>query len=320
MKKYPRPTVVVSACLEFENVRYNGGVIPCELIRKLTPFADFVKVCPECEIGLGVPRETVRMVKDGNEYRLLQPKTGRDVTEPMRAFTDAFLGSLRPVDGFIFKSGSPTHGLMGIRVYKGPFDPMVVEKTSGFFTKKVIEKYHGYPMEEDARLINSKIRDHFLTRLFAFAGFREVKSSAERFYEFHENNRCLFMAHSRDMCKELDDIIAKNKGDDAYFQVMKTLLAKMPEPGDFVETSHGIFSRYADLVTPDEKKWFLESVDLYEKNKICLNGLLEALKLFIVRSGDVPMMRQSLFERYPPVLLPDVDEARDRDYMKNIIV
>jgi len=75
--------VVSSKCLEFEACRYNGVMIPDPFVRKLIPLADFLPVCPEMEIGLGVPRDPIRVVSEKGGLRLIQPSTGLDCTEKM---------------------------------------------------------------------------------------------------------------------------------------------------------------------------------------------------------------------------------------------
>jgi uncharacterized protein YbbK (DUF523 family) len=58
MMAFPKPIlVVINACLEFENVRYDGQVIPCNIVRNRKPFVEYIKVCPEFAIGLGFPRD-----------------------------------------------------------------------------------------------------------------------------------------------------------------------------------------------------------------------------------------------------------------------
>ncbi len=136
MRDFSKPKVVVSACLEFEPVRYDGQVIPCEIVRELKKHVNFTKVCPEYEIGLGVPREPIRIVRKGDEDRLVQPDTGRDVTEEMDEFTEKFLNNLPEVDGFIFKSKSPTVGIKHIKIHSNDTGANIVEKGSGFFRKK----------------------------------------------------------------------------------------------------------------------------------------------------------------------------------------
>ncbi|PAM95776.1 cytoplasmic protein, partial [Flavobacterium sp. IR1] len=101
MRSFAKPRVVVSKCLEFEACRYNGEKIPDKLIEKLSPYVEFIPVCPEVEIGLGTPREVIRLVASGDEARLKQPETGRDLTELMEEYSNDFLSELEEVDGFI---------------------------------------------------------------------------------------------------------------------------------------------------------------------------------------------------------------------------
>ncbi len=94
MREFGRPNVVVSKCLGFAACRWNGVTIPVEFIKKLEPFVDFYPVCPEVEIGLGVPRDPIRIVSMKGEKKLVQPATGEDVSEKMLSLADRFLSSL----------------------------------------------------------------------------------------------------------------------------------------------------------------------------------------------------------------------------------
>jgi NADPH-dependent 2,4-dienoyl-CoA reductase/sulfur reductase-like enzyme len=71
-----KPVVVVSKCLGFAHCRFNGLTISSHTVDKLKPHVDFRPVCPEVEIGLGIPRDPVRIVKKADELRLIQPATG----------------------------------------------------------------------------------------------------------------------------------------------------------------------------------------------------------------------------------------------------
>ena len=81
MREFPRPRVVISRCIEFESVRWNAQIVRSDFVKGLLPHVDPITVCPEVEIGLGVPRETLRVVRGDGGLRLLQPKTGVDVTD-----------------------------------------------------------------------------------------------------------------------------------------------------------------------------------------------------------------------------------------------
>lgn len=324
MNEFQRPTVLVSRCLEFENVRYDGHVIHSQIVKDLEPYVDYIKVCPEVEIGLGVPRDPIRIVKINGEYRLIQPRTNRDVTQEMDDFTDDFLDKLPEVDGFIFKSGSPTIGIRNIKVYSGIQSAPVIEKRSGFFAKKILEKYDGYPVEEDDRLRNRRIRHHFLTKLFAFTEFRKIKSaeSIDELITFHKNHYYLFLTYNPEHCDELDSLIEntdnrpiKNILEDYEYHLKKTL-SKPPTSEFYLQTSKMIFSQISSQISQNEIDYFNQVLERYKQNLIGLYGLLEVLKLYVTRFDNKDIKNDRLFHPYPIKLQPIVDEDRDKDYWK----
>ncbi|MDW8141581.1 MAG: DUF523 domain-containing protein, partial [Candidatus Bipolaricaulota bacterium] len=99
-----RPRIVVSQCLGLEHCRYDGSIIPEPIVTALQKYVELIAICPEVEIGLGTPRPPVRLVRLDGRPRLLQPATGRDLTEAMKGFAISFLNALPPVDGFILKN------------------------------------------------------------------------------------------------------------------------------------------------------------------------------------------------------------------------
>ena len=62
--KFPRPRIVISRCLEFDACRYNGMLISDQFIKKMKNFCDFITVCPEVEIGLGIPRDPILFINN----------------------------------------------------------------------------------------------------------------------------------------------------------------------------------------------------------------------------------------------------------------
>ena len=176
MREFVRPKVVVSRCLEFDHCRYNGDMISSPIVAKLKEYVDFLPVCAEVEIGLGIPRSPVRIILDNGEHRLVQPASGKDVTEDMKAFCTNFLDSVGEVDGFILKFRSPSCGFKDVKVYPSVGKSGAIGKTSGYFGGAVLKKYPFLPVEDEGRLRNARIKEHFLTKLFVLAAFRKVKS------------------------------------------------------------------------------------------------------------------------------------------------
>jgi uncharacterized protein YbbK (DUF523 family) len=117
MREFPRPNVIVSKCLEFEACRYNRQIIKDDLVRSLKKHVNYIPVCPEVAIGLGVPRFPVRIVTSGST-KLIQPSTSMDVTDAMNKFSERFLSKLKDADGFILKNRSPSCGINDVKVYR----------------------------------------------------------------------------------------------------------------------------------------------------------------------------------------------------------
>lgn len=115
-----RPRVGVSRCLLGDQVRYDGrdkraGVVA----ERLGLRVDLVPVCPEVELGLGVPRDPMHLEGDPRAPRLIITSSGRDLSGAMEAFAERRAGALAraDVDGFVLKSRSPSCGLGGVPVY-----------------------------------------------------------------------------------------------------------------------------------------------------------------------------------------------------------
>ena len=148
-------------------------MISDEFVDTLRSYVEFHPVCPEVEIGLGIPRDPVRVVDIDGDIRLIQPATGRDLTETMRDFANSFLDAVGEVDGFILKSRSPSCGIKDVKIYSGTKnDSIISEKSSGFFGKAVIEKFPYLALEDEECLTNIRIRRDFMAKIVALGSSR----------------------------------------------------------------------------------------------------------------------------------------------------
>src|SRR5258705_12930428 len=101
-----KPVIVVSKCLGFDACRYDGQQLESPFVQELRKHVTICTVCPELEIGLGVPRLPIKIVEKSGDRRLLQTETLKDLTQEMHHFSETFLRSLHEADGFILKSRS----------------------------------------------------------------------------------------------------------------------------------------------------------------------------------------------------------------------
>ena len=159
-----RPIVVVSKCLLGERCRYNGETISAPAVLSLSNQVEFVPVCPETGIGLPIPRDPIRLVKIGTRIRLIQTRTGRDLTAKMRSFCRRFLAGLE-VDGFVLKARSPSCAIRDAAVHEHGGE--VTEETRpGLFAAEILGRFPGLPVEDEERLEEPLVTLRFMGRLF----------------------------------------------------------------------------------------------------------------------------------------------------------
>lgn len=311
MREFVRPKVVVSKCLEFDHCRYNGDMIRSPIVAKLKEYVDFLPVCAEVEIGLGVPRKPIRIVLDKGEHRLVQPATGRDVTEDMKTFCADFLNSAGEVDGFILKFRSPSCGIKDVKVYPATGKSGAVEKTSGFFGGAVLRKYPFLPIEDEGRLRNSRIKEHFLTKLFTLAAFRKFRSegSIKDLIKFHTDNKYLLMAYSQAELSKLG-AIAANKENKPFKELISEyethLCRALSTPPKYTSTINVLMhalGHFSDQLSSREKALFFDWIQKYREGKTSLCPALNIIRSWIVRFEDEYLMHQTFFEPYPEGLL-----------------
>lgn len=128
----------------------------------------------------------------------------------MHDFAVTFLNSVDKVDGFILKSRSPSCGIKDVKVYSGIDADYATKKSAGFFGGAVLAKFPQLPIEDDGRLTNHKIREHFLSRIFIMARFKAIKDqlSMKALVEFHSRNKLLLMSYNQNEMRILGRIVA----------------------------------------------------------------------------------------------------------------
>jgi uncharacterized protein YbbK (DUF523 family) len=167
-----KPRVAISACLAGEKVRYDGRDKRHDLLLEtLGPLVEWVPVCPEAELGLGVPREPIRLVGPPDAPRLVGERSGADHTEAMRRYADRRIAELAALGlhGWITKERSPSCGLHGAPVVsacEGAPGPA----GAGLFVRRLRERLPGLPIANEEELEDPGARRAFLARCLALRG------------------------------------------------------------------------------------------------------------------------------------------------------
>jgi uncharacterized protein YbgA (DUF1722 family)/uncharacterized protein YbbK (DUF523 family) len=328
MRPFVRPRVVISRCIDFDACRYNGQVIRASLREELEPWIELVPICPELEIGLGVPRDPIHLVasRDGAEAgpRLVQPSSGRDLTASMTKFSDSYLSGVGEVDGFILKSRSPSCGVGSAKVHQ-PDGAGPPARGSGMFAAAVHERFPGAPIEEETRLGNLLIRDLFLTKLFTLASFRATMAerSPAGLVEFHARNKLLLMAFNQTRMRTLGRIVAEQKrgtvGEamDRYRTELEAALRRAPRIPATVNVLMHALGHFKKLLTRREKEHFLETLEEYRSRRVPLSAVNALLRSWAARFDAAYVAGQTFFEPYPAELVRlEPPRSRGRDVLE----
>lgn len=212
----PPIRVGISACLLGEKVRYDGGhKRDAYLVETFGRCVEWVPVCPEVEIGLGTPRDTLRLVRIAGDVRLVMPKTGADHTATMRAYARRRVAELGEQDlcGYILKKDSPSCGMERVRVFDARGVP--AKSGRGLFAETLLAHCPQLPMEEEGRLADPRRRENFVERVFAYRRLRTVFAGRWKLRDlvaFHTAHKLLLMAHAPKSYASLGRLVAGAKG------------------------------------------------------------------------------------------------------------
>jgi len=308
--KHPTPKLVVSACLAGEFVRYDGGTVKDTFVEKLLSYCQVIPVCPEVSIGLGVPRNKVILYWREKELRLVQPSSGKDLTEDMLSFAESFLSGLEEVDGFLLKGKSPSCGVSNSTLsYKDPEGRTFSHRTKGLFAKKVLERFEELPVEDEKRLKDEKIRKHFLVRIFSIARLREFISRAQsisQLMEFHKINKYLLMLHSQTKLKQMGQLVASSKDlaqtIKEYSSLFKLAFKRSPSKGQYINTFTHMYGHLSRRLNQKEKDHFFTLLEDFRKGLVNEKTIFELLRSWAFRFEEGYLQTQTIFEPYPKEL------------------
>jgi uncharacterized protein YbgA (DUF1722 family)/uncharacterized protein YbbK (DUF523 family) len=319
-ERFLKPRVVVSRCLGFEACRYNGEMLTNRFVHRLGKHVEVVTVCPEMEIGLGVPRDPIRIVGAGDDRRLLQPSTDRDLTEAMHGFSESFCGSLPDVDGFILKSRSPSCAVTDSKVHAAREGTAPLGKGPGLFAATVLERFPSAAIEDEGRLTNFRIREHFLTRIFTFAAFRKLRRHPTMggLVRFHSERKLLYMALNQTRMRTMGRIVANHArlpiGDvlDAYEQELVHAFARMARLVSHINVLMHAFGYFSKELTATEKAHILELLERYRNQKVPLSAAIAVVSSWIARFGEDYLASQVYFRPFPEDLVEITDSGKVR--------
>lgn len=318
---FERPKVVISKCIGFERCRFDGSMINSHEVDQFRPYIDFMPLCPEMGMGLTTPRESLRLIKAGDEQRLVFTKNGVDMTEAMMRFIKETYSNIKAFqpDGFLLKSRSPSCGIKEVKVYNSIGKvPCVSSKAKGMFSGFMMESFPEVVFEDEGRISNFSIREKFYTMIFTKADFRMIKeeNTMEGLTRFHIKNKYLFMSYSQNQLNMLDRIVTNHKKMtldeifETYEKSLNKLLLKTPYRGQYMNVMLNIFSHYSKALSEKEKAYFIDTLENYHNQHIPQSTVMAILRAWAIRFNEEYLIQQTVFEPFPKELVQVTDSGK----------
>ena len=304
-----RLRIGVSACLVGQPVRFDGGHRRDDFVTALGRVAELVPVCPEIELGLGAPRESLRLIRRGPEVALVAPASGRDLTEAMRRFAAARAVELAgaDLDGFILKKDSPSCGLGRVRIYREAGPPE--RNGRGLFAEALIAANPLLPVEEEGRLRDEALRESFLRRLVIHHRLRRLFAADWRLREliaFHASVKLDLLACSPAAYRALGRLVAHAATLDParlaadYSAALMNALAPVPTRGRHVNVLQHLAGYFHDATTADERRELGERISAYAAGREPRETPLDLLRHHARRRSIPWLSAQTYLERILP--------------------
>lgn len=321
-REFVRPRILLSQCLELEACRYDGAKIGDPFVRQLLDFVDVVPVCPEVEIGLGIPRDTIRLVDSDGKTRLVQPATGDDVTERMEQFSQRCLDALGPVDGFLLKANSPSCGPKGVKVYDGMERAPTVRKEAGLFAREVLARNPNLAVEDEGRLRNYPIRAHFLTRIYASAEARQVVDapSMSKLVKLQARYKHVLMTVNQEAARELGRIVANAdqlpvaEVAAQYADKLASALASAPSRKAHINTLTHMYGHFKKLLSETERHEFLRILDEVRAQHLAVVTATTIIRTWAARYHYDYFADEAYLEPYPRELVLMRDSGKGLEF------
>ena len=303
----------ISACLLGVEVRFDGGhKRDTFLTNVLGPYVEYVPVCPEVEMGLGTPRETLRLVRQPVGLRMITTRTGIDHTDGMNRWSKRRLEELAGEDlsGYVLKKDSPSCGMERVKTYGGGALP--ARDGRGLFASALLGRVPLLPVEEEGRLSDPTLRENFIERIFAYRRLHDLFSgrwTPGTLVAFHTGQKMSLLSHSTTAYNELGRLVARagtvpradlRRGYETLF--MQTL-ARPATRARHTNVLHHMAGHLKRMLDADSRAELAACIDEYRRAVVPLIVPLTLIRHY-VRVHDVTYLKGQVYlEPHPRELM-----------------
>ncbi len=262
-------------------------------------------------MGLGTPRPTIRLERDGALVKLVRPSDGQDLTAKMRAWAEERVSQIAKMNlsGYVLKKDSPSCGMERVRVYDQNGSPG--RDGRGIFAEVLMERLPLLPVEEDGRLHDATLRENFFERAFAYDRVRKLFVegwTAGDVVRFHSCEKLLLLSHDPKSYSELGRLVAAVKKHDReefaahYQRVFMGALTKKASPGRQVNVLEHIAGYFSKKVEASERAEIVTHLEDFRQGLVPLAVPLALLRHHVRRFKLDYIASQSYLSPHPKEL------------------
>ena len=271
----------ISSCLLGEEVRWDGDHKHDQYVRDvLGSYFDYVSICPEVDLGMGVPRETVALYGTLENPKMITKRSKTDWTKKMNHYTKDRIHELTKENlcGYVFKSKSPSCGIGKVPIYS-EFGSSRMRHGSGMFASSFVKVFPLVPVEDEGRLHDPVIRENFIVRVFCLHRLQLLvrKSfSIGSLVRFHTRHKFLILSHSRKKYDDMGELVANAKKiktaelKTRYSKLFMAALTYKSTPKKNTDVLLHMTGFLKKILTREEKKNILSVIEDYRNELLPL--------------------------------------------------
>ncbi|MEB0041174.1 MULTISPECIES: DUF523 and DUF1722 domain-containing protein [unclassified Pseudomonas] len=308
MTAVSKPKIGISACLMGVEVRFNGGHKESHLCTEtLNEYFDFVPACPEVAIGMGIPREAIRLIGDPEAPQAIgSVHSELNVTQALADYGVHMATQMNDICGYIFMQKSPSCGLERVKVYQDNGLPS--PRGRGIYARAFCALQPNLPVEEDGRLNDPVLRENFVTRVFAYADWQALLSSGlsrRGLTEFHSRYKYQLMANNpaqyRVLGKMLGSMAKTDPQDIAplYFSELMAALKKCATRGTHTNVLQHLNGYFKKTMSQDDREEMQRLISQYRRGVVPLVVPLTLLKHHLRQHPDAYLAQQVYLQPHP---------------------
>lgn len=307
----PKILLGISSCLIGEKVRFDGGHKQNRyILDTLGHYFSFRPFCPEMAIGLGVPRETIRLIDNEGRTEAVGNKNAQlNVTQPLIQVAEEQEDWHRRIFGYIVKKDSPSCGMERVRVYH---EDQPQRNGVGLYTETMMRNFPTLPVEEEGRLGDPVLRESFIKRVFIYKRWQDMIDKGldwAALTDFHARHKLILYSHNQELGRKLGrELSAAHRQPiedyaPSYLADLMTILKIYARRSNHVNVLEHIRGYLKQDLDKSDKQELTESIENYRRGLLPLIVPITLLRHHFRRNPNEYIDRSYYMQPHPDELM-----------------